>query len=91
MLFYNTSIENPFLDLVVDKIPKDLQKEKTQDEIIEVRHMLVNLANMNFRRKLDHLIENENLKDFHEISLNELLLKINEEHSKDIEKHHGIR
>ena len=70
-----------------------LQKEKTQDEIIEVRHLLVNLATMNLRRKLDHLKEKgyENLNDFHETSLNELLLKINEEHSNDIEKHHGIR
>ena len=89
--FSDTSIESPNLDLVVGKIPKDLQKEKTQDEIIEVRHLLINLASMNLRRKLDHIKKNENLDDFKEISLNELLLKINEEHSNDIEKFQNIR
>ena len=59
--FYNTSTESYFLDLVVGKIPKELQNEKTPDEIIEVRHLLINLANMNLRRKLDHLKENKNL------------------------------
>ena len=89
--FYNTSIESQLLDLVVDKIPKELLKEKIQEEIIEVRHLLIILANMNLRRKLDHLDENKNLDDFQEISLNELFLKINEDHGNDIEKFQNIR